>query len=69
MVGQSLQLNITGKAQEVERHQAGVADWSANHCQTFTCPVPSPVKKIFGPPCIDRISFFANILPRSVNLV
>ncbi|KAJ0481500.1 hypothetical protein HanRHA438_Chr13g0601641 [Helianthus annuus] len=54
-------------------NQAGaavvVADWSASHCQTLTCPVPSPVKKILGPPCIDRISCFAYIFPLSENLI
>lgn len=57
--------NITGNARIF---QAGVADWSANHFQTLTSPVPSPVKKILGPPCIDRISCFANIFPLSINL-
>ena len=45
--------------------------WEASitHCQTFSSPVPSPVKnKPPGPVCIALISSLANILPLSLNL-
>lgn len=41
----------------------------STHCQTFSSPVPSPLKnKPPGPDCIALISCLENILPLSLNL-